>query len=260
MLCVDDRDDGETFDRQFAADQVRRREFEGDEPRCLARFGPVLTSARAARATLLRAANAALLPEVVLLDHQLRGENGAIDAEAGLGVMAWIRDEFARREREPPVCVLCTARFSPGLAYAFIRCGGRQAIDKTASWSEQIEAIWQACDWHARGEGHWTHRPRDGYPPLSLPPSSAALLPYLDADVPAPQIAAALGLAPDAVHDRRGALVKAINKQVPRGLLPGMQEVLINGRSTSLARIAMDHGHVWVPLAYASLVAGGPAT
>ncbi len=257
VLCVEDKDDAETFDREFERDRASRCEFDGDEPRRLVRFGTVVKSDRAARAALLRAANDDVLPDIVLIDHMLTGDGREKYVERGLCLMAWIRDEFAQRDADPPACVLWTTRFNAGLAWAFVQCGGIQAIDRMKTWPDQLDEIWQAYDWHVRGEGRWAHAAKEGYPKLSLPPSCAALLPYLADDVPTPEIAAALGISQDVVHGRRQAFVEAINEQIPQRLLPGGKPVVVNGRSTSLAKLAAEHGNVWVPLAYADLVAGG---
>jgi hypothetical protein len=258
VLCVDDRDDGATFDRHFARDLESRRRYEGHEPRRLVRYGPVVASDRAAHAPLLRSIKDEAIPDIVLIDHVLEGHERSRYAERGLDLMNWIREQFDAAGVARPACVLCTARFTPGLAHTFVRCGGTQAIDRTASWPDQIDRIWQGYDWHVSGHGHWTHAPRDGYPLLELAPSCAALLPYLEADMPTASIAAALAIKPATVHDRRSALVEAINAQLPARLLPDGLAVVTNGRSSSLARIASDCGLVWVPLALASYVPAGP--
>lgn len=256
VLCVDDRDDAETFDRHFDRDRASRVEDDAHEPRSLQRYGPVVVSARAARAALLRALNDDMAPDVVLIDHMLRGDGREKYEEGGVRLMSWIGAEFAGRGEPLPACALCTARFEPGLAYAFVSCGGVQAIDRTLNWPDQIAAIWQGYDWTVHGDGRWTHKPRPGYPAIPIPPASAALLPYLESDIPNASIAAALGVSKDAVLDRRRTLVQAINTHVPTRLLPEGMPVVVNGRSTSLARIAQDHGHVWVPLAYVKYVSG----
>lgn len=250
VLCVDDRDDAETFDRAFERDRAGRCRYEGDDPPRLARFGAVVGSDRAARAVLLASANDGALPDIVLIDHMLEGDGREKYAERGLHLMTWIRDEFSRRAMRAPACVLWTTRFEPGLAWAFVQRGGIQAVDRRLTWPDQFDAIWQAREWHVAGHGHWTHAPRDGFSTLSLAPSCVALLPYLADDVPAADTAAALGISTDAVHGRRQALVEAMNNQIPDRLLPGGKPLVVNGRSTSLAQIALEHGHVWVPLAY----------
>lgn len=254
VLCVEDRDDAETFDRAFAEDRTRRCEFDGDRPRGLVRFGPVLISERTARAILLRALNDEAVPNIVLIDPQLPTDGGAIDELAGLRLMAWIHDEWTTRELALPACIVSASRFTPCLAYSFVRCGAIQVFDKATTWAKQIDAIWQGWDWYVAGHGRWTHAPKVGYHEIALPPSSVELLPYLEADVPVADTAAALGIDANAVHDRRGALVSAINKHVPARLLPDGKTVLTSGRSTSLARIAEAHGHVWVPLACTAIV------
>jgi hypothetical protein len=58
------------------------------------------------------------------------------------------------------------------------------------------------------------------------------------------------------VHDRRSALVAEINRQVPARLLPGGREMTTNGRSSSLATIALDCGLAWVPLSLRAFAPG----
>lgn len=253
VMCVDDREFGETFDRVFDEDRRRRCEFDGDEPRRLERFGGVLASGRAARAMLVRSLNEGIVPDIVLIDHMLRGSREKYE-EGGLELMCAIRDEFHRREQPLPACIVCTTRFTPGLAYAYALCGAAHAIDGVVDWPDRVAGIWEGYDRCVAGGPGWTHRAKPGFATLKAAPTSVELLPYLEADVPVPEIAAALGIKQDTVHDRRRALVHAMNEHIPHNQLPDGKPVVVNGRSTSLASIASDHGLVWLPLAYAEYV------
>ena len=257
VLCVDDRDDAETFDHHFAKDEASRREDDDDAPRRLVRTGQVVRSDRTARAALLRAANDHAVPDIVLIDHMLRGDGSEKYVPRSLELMCWIRDELGRRGEQLPACVLWTTRFDPGLAFTFVRCGGMQAIDRMIDWQDQIDAMWQAYDWCVRGHGEWTHKPADGWPALTVAPSSAELLPYLEADASTVEIMRGLDISEGAVSDRRRVLVQAMNQQIPAHLLPGGQPIVVNGRSSSLAQIARNGGLVWVPLAYAAYIDAG---
>jgi hypothetical protein len=241
VLIIDDGHSAATYDLWFAEDLERRaaaaRPLDGIE-----RYGDVVGTPHAGRAALLAAMNDGVMPDLVLIDFVLStGGAEPRPVAAGLDLMSWLRDERAARGEQVPCAVLWTAEYRPGMAYAFVQRGGAHAVSRTTPVGEVIELLWRVHDSGERWEHTW------GPPMLELTPALIALLPYLEADVPAHEIAARIALTADQVNDRRGELKRRVNALRERAGLPRLDG---NGLSSSLARYALKHGHTWVPLAY----------
>jgi len=242
VLVMDDRWRASNFEQYFR-DHTSDLVDEGLPADRFELFGPVVQTTSLFRATMLRAFKDGVLPDVVLLDHLVPPSSKADAEQSSVRVMRWLRDECAAREIDVPKCVLWTARYSPGLAYAFVRAGGRHALGHEAGPDQLVDLLWRVL----RDNAVWSHAPDP--PKLQLGDKTAALLPYLEADLPVHEITAGLtrderkDVTADHVHDRRRALVSAINEQL------GMK-IVGSGLSTSLAKIALEHGHIWEPLEF----------
>jgi hypothetical protein len=241
VVCCDDEYDEDVFDVAFEEDWESRRK-KGKANR-LRRYGTVRPSVVAAQGILNRAATGGEMPDVVLIDDWLsrpRGEPSP--GRSAVELVRWIGDRFA----EPPKCVLQTSRVFPPEAHAFCEFGGTQVIDKQRQpgWSDRLETVWKAVD-----GVRWRHAP---HPPLiDFAERDYQILPYLDADRSPPEIAAALGLTTDQVHDARRRLYNRLKKYVEANDGSKFAKNFdLSHQSRSLADGALRAGAIWVPLHY----------
>jgi hypothetical protein len=249
VLIIDDNDTDAVWDLRFREDRDRRNP--PDNERMFVRYGDVCRTPQAGRAILLQALNEKLLPDLVVIDHVLSTgspEYGRI-AE-GLNIMRWIRDTFAD-EAPIPKCVLWTAEYEPGLAYAFVESCGTHAFGRDVPAADVVARLWDI--W--AGRDVWEHK---WIPPrLKLTEAQLKVLPYFEANLPTHEIASRMAtngeltVAPSQreawVNDRRREIMERANRV--RELL-GEPRFQGKGLSVALARYAMLHGNVWIPLAY----------
>jgi CheY-like chemotaxis protein len=240
VLCCEDVDDEEVFDREFERDWRRRG---GGSQRRLERHGPTRPTLTAAWGALERAAGHGEPPDVVLIDNYLKGRDGAL-VESAFELLRRIVERFGD---DRPLCILCTTRFEPGVAHAFCEQGGVNAVDKLVAWEDRLAVVWRSVD----GE-RWRHSPS---PPLvDFTPGDLNLLPYLEADVSARETAVALGLSTEKVHDARRLLHARLQRA-------GCVDFELAGHTRALADAALEAGAIWTPLRYrAPAPARGPET
>jgi hypothetical protein len=255
VLVIEDNNDSETWDTWFARDFERRLD-RGDGGRRFARYGDVCKTARTGFQKLLEALNDQLVPGLVVIDEMLE-TGGVYTSLEPLGlkkVLRPLRSECRRRGMTsiPAKCVLWSQRYTPGLAYAFIQSGGTHAFGRDVPSHTLIEHLWSIYD---EGET-WRHV---GWTPpkLELSHGQLAVLPYLEADlatheiatrmIAAGEISKAPAEAQDWVNEKRRQIRDKANK-----ILADLGGSLFrgSGHSTSLAKFAMEHGNVWVPLEY----------
>jgi hypothetical protein len=256
VLVIEDNNDSETWDHWFGRDFDRRREH-GSGTRRFIRYGDVCKTAQAGYQKLLEALNDRLMPDLVVIDEMLE-TGGMYSTLEPLGlkkVLRPFRDECRRRGMEPlpAKCVLWSQRYSPGLAYAFVASGGTHAFGRDVPSAKLIEHLWTI---HDSGQAVWRHD--DWTPPrLELSHDQLAVLPYMEADLATHEIATRMVAASeftrgpveaqDWVNEKRRQIRDKANKILAangRTLFQG------SGHSTSLARFALEHGNVWVPLEY----------
>lgn len=250
-LIIDDNDAAETWDLRFRVDP-RPSPTDPGAVRYLVRFGDVCTTPQAGQAALLRALRTNSMPDLVLIDHVLStGGPTPTRAPAGLQIMRWLRLQCEKLEQPIPPCVLWTAEFTPGLAKAFLECGGAFAYGRDVPAAEVVSGLWDVYDDGMRWEPPTpAHR-------LELGETLPRLLPYLEANLPTHEIAnrmlAAGEISPrikDAhswVNDSRRQIMTRANSLCAEIGQPPFEG---KGLSVALARFASEHGHVWVPLAY----------
>jgi hypothetical protein len=255
VLVIEDNNDSQTWDSWFRRDFERRRE-RGDTDRKFARYGDVCKTAQAGFQKLLEALNEQLVPDLVVVDEMLE-TGGVYTRLEPLGlrrVLRPLRDECQSRGLAsiPTKCVLWSQRYTPGLAYAFVESGGTHAFGRDVPSHALIEQLWAVHDDGAS----WRH---DGWTPpkLELSHDQLAVLPYLEADLATHEIATRMidageisrgaSEAQDWVNEKRRQIRDKANK-----ILSDAGEALFrgSGHSSSLAKFAMDHGNIWIPLEY----------
>jgi hypothetical protein len=171
---------------------------------------------------------------------------------AGLdGVMRWLRDECPRRGVKLPRCVLWSSSYSPGLAYAFVQSGGTDALGRDVPAEEVMRRLWEVHRGQARWELDWTR------PKLELTDSQLSVMPYFEANLATHEIAERMfrageigcdrGRAENWVNQRRGDIMERVNALCDQ---LGLRRFEGRGLSVALARFALDHGNLWVPLAF----------
>jgi hypothetical protein len=250
-----DNNDSETWDHWFQRDLERRGEG-GADGRKFVRYGDVCKTAQAGYQKLLEALNDELMPELVVIDEMLE-TGGVYSRLEPLGlkkVLRPFRDECRKRGVDPlpTKCVLWSQRYTPGLAHAFVRSGGTHAFGRDVPSGKLLDRLWAIHD----GDDAWRHD--DWTPPkLELSDDQLAVLPYLEADLATHEIAARMLAAreiskgpveaQDWVNEKRRQIRDKANKILTEAGHPLFQG---SGHSSSLARFAIEHGNVWIPLEY----------
>jgi hypothetical protein len=248
VLIIDDNDSSAAWDLRFREDLERHGDADGP---MFARFGDVCRTPQAGRAMILQALNDRLLPDLIVVDHVLAtGLAKPHRSPEGLDLMSWIRDTFAGRATIPS-CVLWTADYEPGLACAFVERGGTHAFGRDLPASEFVARLWGIL----AGTDRWKHDVE--LPELKLTPSQRKVLPYFEVNLPTHEIAARMSAAGELdvapaqreawVNDRRREIMERANRICEQTGEPRFEG---KGLSFALARFAMLHGNVWVPLAY----------
>jgi hypothetical protein len=255
VLVIEDNNDSETWDSWFERDHQRRRD-RGAGERKFARYGDVCKTAQAGYQKLLESLNEKLVPDLVVIDEMLES-GGAYSRLEPLGlrrVLRPLRDECRRRGMAaiPTKCVLWSQRYTPGLAYAFIKSGGAHAFGRDVPSHDFIDHLWTIYD----DDAAWRHEAWAG-PRLELSSDQLAVLPYLEADLATHEIATRMIAAgelakgpveaQDWVNEKRRQIRDKANKILADLDQPVFQG---SGHSTSLARFAIEHGNIWIPLEY----------
>jgi len=256
VLVIEDNNDSETWDGWFQRDFERRSEREHPERRFV-RYGDVCKSARGGYQKLLESLNDDLVPDLTIIDEMLE-TGGVYSAREPLGVKKVLRpfrDECRARGLSsiPTKCVLWSQRYTPGLAHAFVMSGGTHAFGRDIPSDELLEHLWAI---HDSDRGTWIHS--DWTPPrLQLSDDQLAVLPYLEADLATHEIAARMIVAgeiskgpvgaQDWVNEKRRQIRDKANKILAASSRPLFQG---SGHSSSLAKFAMEHGNIWIPLEY----------
>jgi DNA-binding NarL/FixJ family response regulator len=242
VLCCDDHEDAEEFDKAFDADWQRRRlALERDVPRLVRLYEPRRT-AHSALAHLSLAEREQRPADVVLIDDHLDSGIPRAPEPKALELMKAIFDRYGD---ERPVCVLLTAEKPPEFIHTFRELGGHQYADKRWGWEECTKVIWEAL----RGE-LWRPKPVRGWQgELDISPRERLLLPYLAADIPTSAIVVDLN---ESGRLRRSVVPDRVNEW--RSGLAGKLGVNLDGQSVALANAVRDAGHVWVPLSYRHLL------
>jgi len=243
VLVIDDNNDAATWSFWFE-DDARRRDEQGLEPRSFVLYGPVRATPSAANAAITSAFKDKVLPDIIVVDELLSTGGPYPQREAaGLRFMHTFRERASAEGMTLPPSVLWTALYTPGLAHAFVQAGGRHAAGRETPSSEFVQLLWNVL---LRGET-WTHSYRK--PRLELKPPVQAVLPYFEADLPPHEIAKRLNLpgGADEVYSLRRTLFNKVNQ-----IREQNNEALFEGKGqyTELARAALEHGQIWVPLAY----------
>jgi hypothetical protein len=255
VLVIEDNNDSETWDHWFDRDFERRRGH-GDDRRFL-RYGDVCKTAQAGYQKLLEALNDGLMPDLVVIDEMLEtgGVYGRLEPLGLKKVLRTFRDECRHRGIEPlpTKCILWSQRYTPGLAYAFVLSGGTHAFGRDLPSARLLDHLWTIHD-----SNHFIWRHEACTPPkLELSDDQLAVLPYLEADLATHEIAARMIAtgeisrppveAQDWVNEKRRQIRDKARKILAAGALPLFQG---SGHSSSLAKFAIDHGNIWIPLEY----------